>query len=201
MDGPKQPGDFLVEFVARDEVIGLLGELGVHEVVETQEHTYLELSGNEDIVHLHLAASGGSTPPREGASVILVDAERLAHAVELIIHKLRLNQIILFPVAKWRNVFDAVAFSLAENEEWQAVDTAATVELNSRDPLLCEPGDFRTLNALIQALLKDGEGDDQGLLITTTATPLVVRLVPDGTMLISVGNAVLADEVAETFSN
>jgi len=190
-----------VEFVARDEVIGLLSELGVHEVVETEGYAYLELSGNEDIVHLHLAASSSSTPPREGASVIAVDAERIAHAVELIIHKLRLSQVILFPVAKWRNVFDAVAFSLADNEEWQAVDTAATVELNSRDPLLCEPGDFHTLNALIEALLRDGEGAEQGLLITTTATPLVVHLIPDGTMLISVGNAVIADEVAETFSN
>ena len=190
-----------MEFVARDEVIGLLGELGVREVVEAQEHTYLELSGNEDVVHLHLAASSSNTPPREGANVVIVGAERLAHVVELIIHKLRLNQIILFPVAKWRNVFDAVAFSLAENQDWQTIDTAATVELNSRDPLLCEPGDFHTLNSLIKALLKDGEGADQGLLITTTATPLVVHLVPDGTLLISVGNAVLADEVAETFSN
>ena len=190
-----------MEFVARDEVIGLLSELGVHEVVETEGYAYLELSGNEDIVHLHLAASSSSTPPRVGASVIAVDAERIAHAVELIIHKLRLSQVILFPVAKWRNVFDAVAFSLADNEEWQAVDTAATVELNTRDPLLCEPGDFHTLNALIEALLRDGEGAEQGLLITTTATPLVVHLIPDGTMLISVGNAVLADEVAETFSN
>ena len=190
-----------MEFVARDEVIGLLGELGVREVVEAEEYTYLELSGNEDVVHLHLAASGSSTKPREGSSVIEVDSERMTHAVDLIIHKLRLNQIILFPVAKWRNVFDAVAFSLADNEEWQAVDTAATVELNTRDPLLCEPGDFHTLNALIEALLRDGEGPEQGLLITTTATPLVVHLVPDGTMLISVGNAVLADEVAETFSS
>ncbi len=190
-----------MEFVAKDEVMELLSELGVREVVESEEYAYLELSGNEDIVHLHLAASGSSTPPREGASVIAVDTVRMAHTVELIIHKLRLSQIILFPVAKWRNVFDAVAFSLAENEEWQAIDTAATVELNSRDPLLCEPGDFHTLNALIKALLKDGEGAEQGLLITTTATPLVVHLVPDGTMLISVGNAVLADEVVETFSN
>ena len=184
-----------MEFVARDEVMGLLGELGVREVVETEEYAYLELSGNKDIVHLHLAVSGSTTPPRDGTSVVTVDAERMAHTVELIIHKLRLSQIILFPVAKWRNVFDAVAFSLAENEEWQAVDTAATVELNSRDPLLCEPGDFHTLNALIEALLKDGEGAEQGLLITTTATPLVIHLIPDGTMLISVGNAVLADEV------
>ena len=184
-----------MEFVARDDVLGLLGELGVREVVETDEYAYLELTGNEDIVHLHLASSGSSTPPREGVSVVTVDADRMLHAVELIIHKLRLSQIILFPVAKWRNIFDAVAFSLAENEEWQAVDTAATVELNSRDPLLCEPGDFHTLNALIEALFRDGEGTEQGLLITTTATPLVVHLVPDGTMLISVGNAVLADEV------
>ncbi len=188
-----------MEFVAKDEVMELLGELDVREVVESEEYAYLELFGNEDVVHLHLATSDSATAPREGISVVTVDDERMARAVELIIHKLRLSQIILFPVAKWRNVFDAVAFSLADNEEWQAVDTAATVELNTRDPLLCEPGDFHTLNALIKALLKDGEGAEQGLFITTTATPLVVHLIPDGTMLISVGNAVIADEVAETF--
>ena len=156
MDGPIQLGDQLVEFVDRDEVMGLLGELDVHEVVETEEYAYLELSGNEGIVHLHLAGSGSNTPPREGASVVAVDSERMAHVVELIIHKLRLSQIILFPVAKWRNVFDAVAFSLAENEEWQAIDTAATVELNSRDPLLCEPGDFTAQIGDRHALLVTG---------------------------------------------
>ena len=159
----------------------------------------LELAGNQEVVHLHLASENNEIVPREGARVLRLDTQGLAGAVAHIIHKLHLSQVLLIPVAKWRNVFDAVAFSLADNEDWQAVDTAATVELNSRDPLLCEPGDFHTIDALIGALLNDADRPEQGLHVTTTAAPVMVQLVPDGAIRISVGNAVLADEVAETF--
>ena len=188
-----------MEFVAYDEVMELLLEHGVHEVADSDGLVFLELAGNQEVVHLHLAGENSEIVPREGARVLRVDTERLAGAVAHIIHKLHLSQVLLIPVAKWRNVFDAVAFSLADNEDWQAVDTAATVELNSRDPLLCEPGDFHTINALIGALLKDAERPDQGLHVTTTAAPVMVQLVPNGAIRISVGNAVLADEVVETF--
>ena len=190
-----------MEFVAYDEVMELLQEHGIREVADGEDRVCLELTGEKDIVHLHLTTENSQIEPRQGASVVQVDEQRLAGAVEHIIHKLRLSQVLLIPVAKWRNVFDAVAFSLAENEEWQAVDTAATVELNSRDPLLCEPAHFHTMNALMEALLKDAERPEQGLHITTTAAPVVVELVPNGAIRISVGNAVLADEVVETFAN
>lgn len=189
-----------MEFVAYDEVMELLREHGVHEVADSDGLVCLELNGNQEVVHLHLAGENSEIVPREGARVLQVDTQCLAGAVEQIIHKLHLSQVLLIPVAKWRNVFDAVAFSLADNEDWQAVDTAATVELNSRDPLLCEPGDFHTINALIGALLKDAERPEQGLHVTTTAAPVMVQLVPDGAIRISVGNAVLADEVVETFA-
>jgi hypothetical protein len=65
---------------------------------------------------------------------------------------------------------------------------------------LCEPADFHTINDLIKALLSDAESPEQGLMITTTAAPVMVELVPDGAVRISIGNPVLADEVAETFS-
>lgn len=190
----------MVEFVAYDEVMELLQEHGVHEVADGDDRVGLELSGNQEVVHLHLAPENSEIVPREGARVLRLDTQRLAGAVAHLIYKLHLSQVLLIPVAKWRNVFDAVAFSLAGNEDWQAVDTAATVELNTRDPLLCEPGDFHTINALIEALLKDAERPEQGLHVTTTAAPVMVQLLLDGAIRISVGNAVLADEVVETFS-
>jgi hypothetical protein len=80
------------------------------------------------------------------------------------------------------------------------VDTAGAVALNTRDPLLCEPADFHTIIDVIKALLSDAERPEQGFVITTTATPFVVEIVPDGAARISIGNPVLADEVAETFT-
>jgi hypothetical protein len=72
--------------------------------------------------------------------------------------------------------------------------------LNTRDPLLCEPGDFHTLIALIQALLKDSDSSEQGLNFIATASPVLVELVPDGAVRLSLGSQVLADEVAEAFA-
>jgi hypothetical protein len=88
---------------------------------------------------------------------------------------------------------------MADNEDWQEFDTTATVELNTRDPLLCVPGDFQTVRELVHALLHDAERPDQGLIITSTAAPLLVEIVPDGAVRVSFGTQVMADEVAEAF--
>jgi hypothetical protein len=189
-----------VEFIDYDEALELLGEQGIRETPEGEERVCLELRGGEGVVHLHLACTGSATAPHDGADVVSVDKDRLPGTVEHIFHKLRLSQVLLIPVSKWRHVFDAVAFSMADNEDWQAVDTAAAVALNRRDPLLCEPGDFHTISHLIKALLGDAERPEQGLMITTTAAPVMVELVPDGAVRISIGDPVLADEVAEMFS-
>ena len=103
----------------------------------------------------------------------------------------------MFPVGEWRNVFDAVAFSLADNEDWQEFDHSATVELNTRDPVLCEPGDFQTVGALVTALLSDAERPEQGLTLTSSATPVLIEIVPDGVVRVSFGNQAMADEVAQ----
>ncbi len=189
-----------MEFVSYDEAIGLLKELGIREVKEGNDRISLRFDGHGTVIRLHLACPESTCVPYEGANVVHVDKDRLPGAVEHLLHKLHLSQVLLIPVGKWRKVLDAVAFSLADNEHWQEVDAAATLSLNTRDPLLCEAADFHTINALIRALLHDAETADQGLLITTTSAPVMVELVPDGAVRISVGDAVLADEVAETFA-
>jgi len=189
-----------VEFIDYGETLALLKEQGIHEAPESEECNRLELRGDAGVVHLHLACSESASLPHDAADVVPVDKDHLPDTVEDIIYKLRLSQILLIPVSKWRHVFDAVAFSMANNEDWQAVDTAAAVALNTRDPLLCEPGDFHTICALIRALFSDADRPEQGLMITTTAAPVMVELVPDGAVRVSIGNRVLADEVAEMFS-
>jgi hypothetical protein len=188
-----------VEFIDYAEALDLLREQGIQESHEGENLVYLELGGGDTVVHLHLACNESTTAPRQGADVVPVEKDRLPGAVEHILHKLHLAHVLLIPVSKWRHVFDAVAFSMASNEDWQAVDTAGAVALNSRDPLLCDPGDLHTIIELIKALLNDAERPEQGFVLTTTATPFVVEIVPDGAARISIGNPVLADEVAETF--
>src|SRR5690606_33903642 len=106
--------------------------------------------GVEGMVRLHLTCPESGSAPVDGARVVQIEKPRLSKVVEHIMHLLNFEQVLLIPVGKWRKVFDAVAFSLASNEDWQAMDATATVELNTRDPLLCDPGDFHTVIALIE---------------------------------------------------
>ncbi len=190
-----------MEFVEASEVMALLKDCGIVPESSGEDRVYLRHGEGGDVVRLHLAAPEATIEPHEGARVVGLEEERLPSMIDGIIHKLRLSQILLMPVGKWRSVFDAVAFSLADNEDWQEIDTTATVELNGRDPLLCEPGDFQTVSALIKALLSDAETPEQGLMLTSTSSPLLVEIVPNGAVRVSFGNQVLADEVLEVFES
>lgn len=189
-----------MEFVSPEEVAELFEEFGIERHNEGDERIHLQMNSGDGVVHMHLATRESASKPVKGATVVQVEKEKLPQVVEHVIHLLNLHQVLLVPVGKWRKVFDAVAFSLAGNEHWQEVDASATVELNTRDPLLCEPGDFHTLIALIQALLKDADSPEQGLNFVSTASPVLVELVPDGAVRMSLGTQVLADEVAEAFA-
>ncbi len=197
----KQQLEHLVEFVDYGEAMSALREQGLREVPDGEDLISLSMDDVHDVVHLHLTFAESSCPPHDGAEVVPIDKARLPDVVEHLLHKLHLSQVLLIPVAKWRKVFDVVAFSMADNEDWQVVDTAATVVLNTRDPLLCEPTDFHTINALLKALLSDAESPDQGLMVTTTTAPMMIKLVPEQYVCISVGDPVLADEVMETFGS
>lgn len=186
-----------MEFVNESEVKELLRQHRLKQVPQGENEVYLEMDGVDEQVHVHLACAESEASIREGASVITIERNRLPGVVEHVIHLLHLDQMLLIPVGKWRRVFDAVAFSLAENDDWQVIDAAATVELNRRDPLLCEPADYHTLIALIGALFSDAESPDQGLMLVPTAAPVLMEIVPDGAVRIGLANAVLADELVD----
>ena len=198
--GGASPGDFQVEFVSHDEVVDLLGDYGIEEVAEGSDRVYLRMSEGDGVVHLHLADKACTCKPAKGAQVIAIEKDRLAHTLESVVRVLRLHQLLLLPVGKWRKVFDAVAFSLASNQAWQEMDATATVELNTRDPLLCEPGDFHLLIELISTLLRDAEAPEQGLMFIATSSPVLVEVVPSGAVRLSLGNQAMADEVADVFA-
>jgi hypothetical protein len=195
-----------VEFVNQVEVVDLLDEYGVEEIADGPDRVHLKMRDGDGVVHMHLACPESGAKPRNGARVKPVTKDQLPCVLESMIHRLHLNQVVLIPVGRWRKVFDAVAFSMAQNaskqvrDDWVEFDAAATVELNTRDPLLCDPGDFHTLMALIKSLLSDADSPEQGLLLVATASPVLVELVPDGAVRVSLGSQVLADELAEAFA-
>mgnify|MGYP006284166271 CR=1 FL=1 len=188
-----------MEFVKSEDVYGVLEEFGISRQEPEGELIRLRMAEADSVVRLHLVAEGADVEPDEGDEILTVPPDRLKTAISDIIHIMHLTRVLLIPLLKWRNVFDAVAFSLAENEDWQEVDAAATVELNGRDPLLCDPGDFSTVQALVGALLTDAESSDQGLMMTAPSTPVLVEVIPEGALKISLGNMVLADEIREAF--
>lgn len=191
-----------MEFVSYQEVMEALEDHGIRPGEQSSDECLLlSFETEHEPVSLHLACNADAVPDGHGSNVIVVDQQRLPGMLEQVIHKLHLSQILLIPAGKWRNVFDAVAFSLADNEDWQEVDAAATVELNTRDPLLCGPGDLHTLTALIAALLEDAETREQGMTIATTAAPLIAEVNPAGAITLTIGDPALADEINELFQD
>lgn len=189
-----------MEFVNEKEAFTLLRNLGYERSLKSENRVELSMKSDDSVVHVHLSCHESKTLPEDGVEVITIEKQRLPAVVEYILNQLRLTQILLVPVGKWRNIFDLVAFSLADNENWQEVDTAATVELNQRDPLLCEPVDYPTLNDLLTALFQNADNPDQGLMLVSTVAPILIEIIPDGALRISIGNQVLADEIAEAFT-
>ena len=186
-----------MEFVNEDNALNLLKQFGVAPVEESENIVRLRMDDGEDVVHLHLCCEGADVEPRDGARTVDVPREQLAPSVDDIVHQLHLSQVLLIPVGKWRKVFDCVAFSLAQNEEWTEIDAAATIQLNQRDPLLFEPADYNTLCELLKALMENAEDEDQGVTVTTTASPVLIEVIPQGALRVSLGIPALADEILE----
>jgi hypothetical protein len=186
-----------VEFVSYDEALNLLRQHRIEEAPQGEARLHLRLMDDDDVVQLHLAGRDCSTAPVRGANRVAVEKIELGGVVEQILHKLNVSEALLIPVGKWRMVFDAVAFSLASNADWQEIDAVAAVQLHTRDPLMCGPVDFHTVRALLDALFKDAETPEQGLSIITTAVPILIEVVPEGAVRIGVASAVLADEIVE----
>ena len=188
-----------VEFIDVGESSELLDQHGIMRHAQDDDHVYLRMA-DKSAPRRHLAVPGCEVEPLQGADVIEFSLEQMPVVIDNILHKLHQNQLILFPVGRWRSVFDAVAFSLAENEEWQRIDAAASVELNTRDPLLCDTGDLNLVCELVKTLFHDSESPDQGLLLVTAGIPLVMEVVPNGGVRMTFGNEAVAEEVSEAIT-
>jgi len=183
------------------EVAELLRSHGIDQSSEDEEHVYYRMNDEAASLHRHLSTPDCTIEPRAGAELVEVASDDMQGVVERILHKLHHNQIILIPVGKWRSVFDVVAFSLAANEEWQAVDAAATVELNTRDPLLASAGDLHLLCDLAKALLQDSDKPDQGLMLISVGQPVMLEIIPEGGVRLSFGNDAIAAELSEVYAS
>ena len=141
------------------------------------------------------ATRPGHEPDVVDAEVLEIPRERAGEVLEHILHKLHLAPLLVLPIGRWREVFDVVTPVLAENEQWMAIDSEATIELNTRDPLVCEPRDLHLLRAVVECLLTHSETLGQGMSIAAVQAPLLVEVEPAGGILLTIGNEGLADEV------
>ena len=139
---------------------------------------------------------------REGHEVDVVDAEildipreRAGEVLEHILHKLHVEPVLILPIGRWRSVFDVVTPVLADNEQWMGIDSEATIELNTRDPLLFELRDLHLPRSVVETVLKHSETLDQGISIAAIQAPILVEVEPAGGVLLTIGNEGLADEV------
>ena len=125
-----------MEFIKFDEAMAALIEIGIQATVRHDDCLQLEAIPDQHralVRHLHLADDASASDPHDDARRITMPTLQLADAIDNMVGQLHLSQLLLLPVGKWREVFDAVAFVLATNEDWQAVDAMATVERGSND--------------------------------------------------------------------
>ncbi len=185
-----------MEFVEPRQMTDALRGKGVVETA-SGELVHLSLEASRRGGTVALTASGPDGVPA-GAITVEVPADRLAATLETAIHKFHLFPLYLVPAARWRAIFATVAFGLASNPQWTEIDSEATVESNTRDPLLCDPGHLHVLRELVRVLLAEG-GDDVNatLHLVAPGKTLVATVTPGRPITIECGDAGTAAALAE----
>ena len=183
-----------MDFVAFEEAWRNITPLNI---VKLEQSTEEELRpGFEDSDELAIFDLIGRTPETDSLDLEL-DTGRAADALEAVLHKLHLAPLFLFPIGNWRHVFDAITFDLVEHEEWQEIETAATIELNTHDPLMCGPGDLHTVHDVLSSVLKCGKTPNQGVTIAALGKPILIVAEPPEQLRIEIMGGTLAQEVRE----
>lgn len=185
--------------LTEEEVVTLTGDAPTE-----LDALQLDYDASRDAHRTIFAVRDGHEPDVVDAEVLDVPRTQAGEVLEHILHKLHLTPMLLFPIGKWRPVFDLVTPVLTDNDQWMAIDSEATIELNTRDPLMCEPRDLHLLRAVVESILEHGQTLDQGISIAALQAPLLVEVEPAGGVLLTIGNESLADEVravAAAFSN
>ena len=183
-----------MDFVAFEEAWRNITPLNIVKLEQsTEEELRPGFADSDDLILLDLI---GKTPDADSISVGL-EPSRAADALEAVLHKLHLAPVFLFPIGAWRHVFDAITFELVEHEEWQEIESTATIELNTHDPLMCGPADLHTVHDVLSAVLKSGESPRQGVTIAALGKPILIVVEPPDQLRIEIMGEPLATEVKE----
>ena len=182
--------DRVWRILSQDDVVTLNGD-------DPKEVDHLQIDYAEDrpVIRMTFGARDGYTPDVQGAEELSLARSQAGTFVEAILQKLHLAPLLIFPIGKWRAVFNAVSPVLTENELWIALDSAATIKLNTRDPLDFEFRDLHLLRLLIETILEHNEELGQGISLATTSAPLLIEIEPDGGVLLTIGNENMAMEI------
>ncbi len=186
-----------MEFVSFVEIWQALRTSGVEEAMHSNAELRLSICEGPQSSSLELAAVDHPTPETLPADLLRFDRKHLAALVEGIIHKLHLTKVSVIPVGHWRQLFEAVADGMVAIEKWRAIDSAATVELNTRDALTFLPADFHILRELIYCVLTSGTERVHGIALATTGSPLLIEVLPVGEVVVYTGHTDLQRVVGD----
>jgi len=190
-----------VEFVAFEEAWRLLKPIGVEVASQTDLELRLSISDGDHSGCIDIAASDHKHLANLPADMPRLARAVLATSIEAIIHKLHFAQANVIPVGRWRELFEAVAEPMAANEKWRAIDSAATVELNTRDALQFLPADFHILRDLALAVLTAGSTPRHGISICSSGSPVVIEVMPAGEVTVFYGKSELRRVVSDVLAH
>ena len=190
-----------MEFVTFEEAWSLLRRLGVTKVTDASKEMRFELADSPSVVVIDVAADDHPEIKSLPHEVRRVARNAIANFVEALVHKMHLQRTYVIPIGKGRQIFEAVSHGMVSNAAWRGVDTSASVELNTRDPLQFNLADAHTLRDLIKVILRDGRGIEHGITLCSDGAPIVIEIMPAGEMIIFVGRPDLAKQCQELLAH
>lgn len=183
-----------MEFVEHSLTWNRLRTQGVVASEDVPGQLRVDLDDSTAVVTFDIAANDHPQVRALAPSILRVPRAEFGPIVEGIVHKLRLPETVVIPVGTWRDVFEAVAKPMSVHAQWRAIDAAATVELNTRDPLLFGPEHHHLLRDLVDAVTA-GERSAQGIAVAGIGMRVVLEVLPVGQMIVFAGDEHLAQPV------
>lgn len=183
-----------MEFVEHPLTWNRLRTQGVVTSEDVPGQLRIDLDDSTAVVTFDVAAQDHPQVGSLATAIRRVPRAEFGPIVEGIVHKLKLPETVVIPVGTWRDVFEAVAKPMSVHEQWRAIDAAATVELNTRDPLLFGPEHHHLLRDLVDAVTS-GERTAQGIAVVGVGMRVVVEVLPIGQMIVFAGDEHLAHPV------
>lgn len=183
-----------MEFVEHSLTWSRLRTQGVVLSEDAPGEVHIDLDDSTAVVTFDIAADDHPQVRTLAAGIRRVPRREFGPIVEGIVHKLKLPETVVIPVGTWRDVFEAVAKPMSTHAQWRAIDAAATVELNTRDPLLFGPEHHHLLRDLVDAVTA-GERATQGIAVVGVGMRVVIEVLPVGQMVVSAGDDHLAHPV------